>query len=135
MDGVRYEVGGRRIILTMHKLGRDQRRQSRWPLRQELQVIPVQPDGSLDWDGSYPAISGNLSAEGISLIQNRAATARRVVLGFPLEGQTAYYSADVRYCRVRGEDIVELGCQFQPSLRSEERRVGKECRSRWSPYH
>src|SRR3990167_298670 len=24
---------------------------------------------------------------------------------------------------------------FQASLRSEERRVGKECRSRWSPYH
>ena len=23
----------------------------------------------------------------------------------------------------------------QDSLRSEERRVGKECRSRWSPYH
>ena len=22
-----------------------------------------------------------------------------------------------------------------PSMRSEERRVGKECRSRWSPYH
>ena len=22
-----------------------------------------------------------------------------------------------------------------PYLRSEERRVGKECRSRWSPYH
>ena len=25
--------------------------------------------------------------------------------------------------------------QFALSLRSEERRVGKECRSRWSPYH
>ena len=23
----------------------------------------------------------------------------------------------------------------QPDLRSEERSVGKECRSRWSPYH
>ena len=23
----------------------------------------------------------------------------------------------------------------EPQLRSEERRVGKECRSRWSPYH
>ena len=23
----------------------------------------------------------------------------------------------------------------QQTLRSEERRVGKECRSRWSPYH
>src|SRR5574340_956564 len=28
---------------------------------------------------------------------------------------------------------VALGCA--PVLRSEERRVGKECRSRWSPYH
>ena len=26
------------------------------------------------------------------------------------------------------------GAEFAPS-RSEERRVGKECRSRWSPYH
>ena len=25
--------------------------------------------------------------------------------------------------------------EFMPILRSEERRVGKECRSRWSPYH
>ena len=24
---------------------------------------------------------------------------------------------------------------YEPPLRSEERRVGKECRSRWSPYH
>src|SRR5258708_22279648 len=24
---------------------------------------------------------------------------------------------------------------WPPALRSEERRVGKECRSRWSPYH
>ena len=27
-----------------------------------------------------------------------------------------------------------LGC-VSGELRSEERRVGKECRSRWSPYH
>src|SRR2546421_10038367 len=25
--------------------------------------------------------------------------------------------------------------QRRPQVRSEERRVGKECRSRWSPYH
>ena len=25
--------------------------------------------------------------------------------------------------------------RISPLLRSEERRVGKECRSRWSPYH
>ena len=27
------------------------------------------------------------------------------------------------------------GNKKAPVLRSEERRVGKECRSRWSPYH
>ena len=31
-------------------------------------------------------------------------------------------------------DFYELGLG-EPLLRSEERRVGKECRSRWSPYH
>src|SRR5260221_2884940 len=28
-----------------------------------------------------------------------------------------------------------LGWEDRPTQRSEERRVGKECRSRWSPYH
>ena len=33
-------------------------------------------------------------------------------------------------------DIMEeLGIAVDKSFRSEERRVGKECRSRWSPYH
>ena len=30
---------------------------------------------------------------------------------------------------------VLLDPRARPALRSEERRVGKECRSRWSPYH
>ena len=29
----------------------------------------------------------------------------------------------------------EIGVADLARLRSEERRVGKECRSRWSPYH
>ena len=33
---------------------------------------------------------------------------------------------------VRKDDGVLLGVDM---IRSEERRVGKECRSRWSPYH
>ena len=31
--------------------------------------------------------------------------------------------------------LPELGNDEAVQLRSEERRVGKECRSRWSPYH
>ena len=30
---------------------------------------------------------------------------------------------------------VIAGCNIMYNQRSEERRVGKECRSRWSPYH
>src|SRR2546430_5886509 len=38
--------------------------------------------------------------------------------------------------RVAREDKQILAGQVQPRyMRSEERRVGKECRSRWSPYH
>src|SRR2546422_235820 len=35
-----------------------------------------------------------------------------------------------------GEDVLysQLPSPYRP-YRSEERRVGKECRSRWSPYH
>ena len=32
-------------------------------------------------------------------------------------------------------DVVAESNQSLGCLRSEERRVGKECRSRWSPYH
>ena len=31
--------------------------------------------------------------------------------------------------------VVELSFHLVFGMRSEERRVGKECRSRWSPYH
>ena len=42
--------------------------------------------------------------------------------------------------RPETEELVDLILEENPSkelkvLRSEERRVGKECRSRWSPYH
>src|SRR2546429_8736579 len=41
---------------------------------------------------------------------------------------------------IRGEDAAPRGRRYEMALqitsgRSEERRVGKECRSRWSPYH
>ena len=33
------------------------------------------------------------------------------------------------------KDLVGFDAVVDALLRSEERRVGKECRSRWSPYH
>ena len=47
----------------------------------------------------------------------------------PLElnpGQEYYYEYE--------DHMVRFNCA-KAAVRSEERRVGKECRSRWSPYH
>ena len=33
------------------------------------------------------------------------------------------------------QEYTALEAAFNEMMRSEERRVGKECRSRWSPYH
>ena len=35
--------------------------------------------------------------------------------------------------QAKGNELIRI--LSQGPLRSEERRVGKECRSRWSPYH
>ena len=34
-----------------------------------------------------------------------------------------------------GANDIQIGRRMVSFTRSEERRVGKECRSRWSPYH
>ena len=45
-------------------------------------------------------------------------------------GKSDKFLAIIGPCSADNEDTV---CDYL--LRSEERRVGKECRSRWSPYH
>src|SRR5690554_7908810 len=44
---------------------------------------------------------------------------------------------DMRLHRLTGLETEKLQNEYKEILekRSEERRVGKECRSRWSPYH
>ena len=45
------------------------------------------------------------------------------------------YAADFRPEDTRRAAQPGPGAPYDYSARSEERRVGKECRSRWSPYH
>ena len=42
---------------------------------------------------------------------------------------------DIVATKDNGLIIVEVKTRSNTEYRSEERRVGKECRSRWSPYH
>ena len=49
-------------------------------------------------------------------------------------GVAPAYSATKRFQNTYIDALEQLAC-MQKLNRSEERRVGKECRSRWSPYH
>src|SRR3989475_12214433 len=53
----------------------------------------------------------------------------RVVTGRDARQNVRYRGEDIR----KGDVVLGAGTPLGP--RSEERRVGKECRSRWSPYH
>ena len=67
---------------------------------------------------------------------------KRIVVGIS-GGIAAYKAAElVRRLKRAGADVrvvmTKNATEFIAPLtleRSEERRVGKECRSRWSPYH
>ena len=59
-----------------------------------------------------------------------------ILLGIPL-GICSYMVPKSKQLILRIVDILQTipALALLGSSRSEERRVGKECRSRWSPYH
>ena len=50
-------------------------------------------------------------------------------------GEYIARSGDAFSPRISNEEPLRIECRHFLECRSEERRVGKECRSRWSPYH
>ena len=46
------------------------------------------------------------------------------------------YETYAKEINIKAKAMIDIATkQIIPAVRSEERRVGKECRSRWSPYH
>ena len=56
-----------------------------------------------------------------------------------MQNFTELYEVERRYeelaHRMSTPDAAANADEYARMMRSEERRVGKECRSRWSPYH
>src|SRR6185503_11886545 len=96
--------------------------------------------GAWEGRGSWVTVSSNSLASPSDVTRARQAAS---VFARPRRGQSVVQPA----CRARGAGVVAdperraYGglCRLpraQPTdTRSEERRVGKECRSRWSPEH
>jgi anti-sigma regulatory factor (Ser/Thr protein kinase) len=116
MDEVRYELGGRRLILTLLRAsGLEKRRSDRLTFEQPLRIVPVDADAHVDWDAAYEAVSRNISRDGLTLLQAKLATTQRILIGMPAGDQVEYLPAEIRHCRAVTGEIVELGCRFQAS--------------------
>src|SRR5256886_4347384 len=79
-------------------------------------------------------------AEVAAVLAQAQAPVRRALAAFGRHLGTAYQLVDdvLDYRsnpQERGKNLGDDLAEGKPTLRSEERRVGKECRSRWSPYH
>jgi len=91
---------------------------------------------SRPWYGGLPNDGEVFNFQGSSIRDVHAVVAlartgqvRNDVDQFPFDEVETAYDA-LHHGRLRGRAVV-----LPPPIRSEERRVGKECRSRWSPYH
>src|SRR2546426_4881107 len=92
------------------------------------------------WNATAPMREQALWAEHAAFM-NALATEGFVVLGGPLgTGEEVLLvidaaSEDTIRARLAADPWTAARLLVIQSVRSEERRVGKECRSRWSPYH
>src|SRR5579871_5890226 len=114
LDDLRFELGGRRAILTLQRTSVEEQRQSaRWPIQRPIRIAPIRDDGSVDWEAAHEAVAQNLSAEGIGFLQARLASTDRILIGIDWQGQLLYLPAEVRHCQAREGAVFELGCRFQ----------------------
>src|SRR3712207_3678316 len=76
---------------------------------------------------------------GLVLLAHAPAEVQERVLAGPLTAYTQHTITDARQLRRVLAEVRRSGMAVSDRQvtedRSEERRVGKECRSRWSPYH
>ncbi len=114
LDVVRWEQGGRRLILALERTsGEEKRRETRVSHQQPVRVAPIRPDGSVDWQAAYDAVGRNYSGQGMAVIQEQLAQADRILIAMTVNEEVIYVPAEVRHCRSVASGIVELGCRFQ----------------------
>ena len=76
------------------------------------------------------------TSKGTIRLQLHANEAPKTVANFEKLAGDGFYDG-LLFHRVIPNFMIQTGCPQGTGTggRSEERRVGKECRSRWSPYH
>src|SRR3989442_14727899 len=103
--------GGVKAVSLTGRLGLPTAQQGRVPVAPTLDV-PGHPDIYVIGDAAYLEVAG---------------------APLPMMAPVAIQMAETAVKNIRRRIAGQPPVEFR--YRSEERRVGKECRSRWSPYH
>src|SRR5256885_8553093 len=104
-----------------------------YPNRQfEGRVLKIEPQAQVNQNVTMFPVDVNITNPG-HLLKPGMNTEVEIHTG-AREGVPAVPNATLRTLRDVGSAATVLGLDPQAVQRSEERRVGKECRSRWSPY-
>src|SRR5260370_31670252 len=90
------------------------------------------PDEIDERDAQVASVEIDVDVEEVGLEPRHEAADRRTQ---PDIGDPANRAAGERVVRTSARDTYRIDPEGRVQIRSEERRVGKECRSRWSPYH
>ena len=115
------------------------RQRKRHPDPGNAATVPVMAEQPLSnileagWAEALEPVAANITAMGDFLRQEIAAGRTYLPSGENVLRAFKQPFADVRVLIVGQDPYPTPG--HPVGLRSEERRVGKECRSRWSPYH
>src|SRR2546426_107194 len=106
-----------RAIMNWHAQQNDEAPRKWYP------TLPTIPDEEQRW----------FTQEEIGRIVNAANGQYKVL--FHLAGSSGLRAGELFGLHVEDLNLSRGLIRVRRSIRSEERRVGKECRSRWSPYH
>jgi anti-sigma regulatory factor (Ser/Thr protein kinase) len=134
VDEMRYEEGGRRLILQLHSQGEEKRVLPRWSMTRDVIVSPLNERGQVDELASQHALARNISQGGIGLLQTQLAPSSRILIAIPLSrgsgagapsgSETISVQAEVRNWHVLGDGIIEVGCRFETPLPAAPVEVG-----------
>src|SRR2546429_9963434 len=98
-----------------------------------LTIIKGYVELALNRVTSHPELRGNIQQ--IADAADRAVTLVRQLLAFSRKQVLKPKVLDLNSIVLNMDKMVRRLMSETVEMRSEERRVGKECRSRWSPYH
>jgi anti-sigma regulatory factor (Ser/Thr protein kinase) len=115
LDEVRFENDGRSVHLILRRLCEEKRSWSRHPIHQNVRVSPIDGNGRVHWEDSLEAVTRNISADGIALLQTHLAATPRVLITIPLGGTSVSLPAEVRHWHTLEGQILEVGCRFDAS--------------------